>query len=145
MAALSSGAGDYRRYRDPLTVAAPESRDWDYRVTALIRAVDGDTFDLTLEKRMDFGFRLVEDKRWSSRFRLLGVDAVERNRAGGAAATRHAEDWIVSAIRDGSLRGQTFKTDNFGRWLIDLYRSDTGARLSASLVAAGYAVPYVPR
>ena len=117
-------------------------RDWDYRVVALVRAVDGDTFDLTLEKRMDFGFRLIEDKRWSARFRLLGINAPETNQAGGAAATAYAAGWINLAIGDDVLRGQTFKTDNFGRWLIDLYRLDTGVHLAQAMIDDGHGVRY---
>lgn len=118
------------------------TREWDYEVVALKRAVDGDTFDVTLHKQMDFGFYMIEDKFWSSRFRLLGVDAWETNEAGGAQATRDAQEWITQAIADGVLRGQTFKTDNFGRWLIDLYRSDTGEHLADVLLAKGDAVVY---
>lgn len=113
-------------------------RAWDYPVTALIRTVDGDTYDLTLSKTMDFGFRLIERKSWSSRFRLLGIDTPETNEAGGSAATGFANAWISSAIADGVLRGQTFKTDNFGRWLIDLYRSDTGESLRNALQGNGH-------
>lgn len=119
-----------------------EPRVWDYRVTELIRAVDGDTFDLTVEKRMDFGFRLIEDKTWSARFRLLNVDTWETNQAGGAAATRFADYWIRAAIQDDVLRGQTFKTDSFGRWLIDLYRTDTGEHLAEALILNGHGRAY---
>lgn len=115
-----------------------ELRTWDYRVTELIRAVDGDTYDLTLEKRMDFGFRLIEYKQWSARFRLLGIDTPEKNEAGGTYATDYARAWISIAISDDVLRGQTFKTDNFGRWLIDLYRADDQTKLSDALREAGY-------
>lgn len=113
-------------------------RDWDYRVVALVRAVDGDTYDLTLEKRIDFGFYLIEDKRWTSRFRLLGIDTPETNQAGGSAATRFATDWIQLAIADDVLRGNTFKTDSFGRWLINLYRADTSITLEFALRMAGH-------
>ena len=119
-----------------------EPRLWDYRVVELLRAVDGDTFDLTLSKVTDYGFRLIEDKRWAMRFRLLGVNTPETNEAGGAAATRFADNWIRTAISDDALRGQTFKTDNFGRWLIDLYRPDTGEHLSDALLDAGHAERY---
>ena len=122
-----------------------DARDWDYRVVALVRAVDGDTFDLTIEKRLDFGFRLIEDKQWTARFRLLGVNAPETNTAGGSAATTFAKEWIALAIADDVLRGQTFKTDNFGRWLIDLYRLDTGVHLGEAMIAAGQAVVYLPK
>ena len=121
-----------------------DPRVWDYAVTELIRAVDGDTFDLTVEKRQDFGFRLIEDKQWSTRFRLLGVNTPETNQAGGAAATEYAAAWIAAAIAVGGLRGQTFKTDNFGRWLIDLYRPDDGQHLAAALIRDGHGTTYPP-
>lgn len=117
-------------------------RTWDYEVVELVRAVDGDTFDLTLSKPMDFGFRLIEDKRWSTRFRLLGIDTYELNESGGAAAKLFAEAWISLAVQEKVLRGQTFKSDHFGRWLIDLYRSDTNTHLKDDLLDAGHGVPY---
>jgi endonuclease YncB( thermonuclease family) len=117
-------------------------RKWDYRVAEVLRVVDGDTFDLTLTKRMDFGFRLIEEKRWSTRFRLLGVDTYETNEAGGAAATETAAQWIRDAIEEDALRGQTFKSDNFGRWLIDLYRADTDEHLKDVLIREGHGTAY---
>jgi len=113
-------------------------REWDYRIAECIRTVDGDTFDLTLHKRMDFGFHLIEDKYWSARFRLLDIDAPETNQAGGAAATEFADTWIRDAIHDDVLRGQTYKTDHFGRWLIDLYRLDSGEHLEEAMREAGH-------
>lgn len=124
-------------------MATTEPRTWDYRIVALVRTVDGDTFDLTLEKRMDFGFRLIEDKRWSTRFRLLGVDTPELNQAGGAAARDYADAWIRDAIAADVLRGQTHKADNFGRWLIDLYRIDTGQHLAGALIDNGHGRLYL--
>lgn len=114
-----------------------DTREWDYRVVELVRPVDGDTYDLRLHKRMDFGFRLIEDKTWASRFRLLGIDTPEMNETGGAEAKLFATNWIIAAILEDVLRGQTFKTDNFGRWLIDLYRLDDGLHLSDLLRAEG--------
>lgn len=119
-------------------MSTPDFRVWDYRITELVRAVDGDTFDLTLEKRMDFGFRLVEDKRWTARFRLLDADTWEMNQAGGAAARGFADAWLRRAIQDDVCRGQTYKTDNFGRWLIDPYRADTYEHLSGALTRGGH-------
>lgn len=118
---------------------------YDYRVSELVRAVDGDTYDLTLHKRMDFGFRLIEDKYWSARFRLYNpgfyVDAFESNQPGGAAATAYARSWITSAIFDDVCRGVTYKTDNFGRWLIDLFRIDSLVHLADLLRSEGYTKP----
>lgn len=117
-----------------------EPRTWDYKVVALIRAVDGDTFDLTVEKRMDFGFYLHDNKRWSTRFRLLGINAPESRAYGGPDAAYYATAWITAAVGSDVLRGQTFKADSFGRWLIDLYRTDTGEHLADAMIAAGHGV-----
>lgn len=118
------------------------SRDWDYAVVQIIRVVDGDTYDLTLEKEMDFGFYLRESKRWSHRFRLLGADTPERGDANFSAATAFAEAWLAGALGAGMLRAQTFKADSFGRWLVDLYRIDTGTTLTRALIEAGLAEAY---
>jgi endonuclease YncB( thermonuclease family) len=115
-----------------------DDRQWDYQIVDLVRAVDGDTFDLTLTKRMDFGFHLRECKFWTTRFRLLDIDTWETNQAGGAAATNFAERWLEEALDAEVLRGQTHKTDHFGRWLIDLYRADSGNHLAEELAAAGH-------
>ncbi len=123
-----------------MTTAEP--RTWDYRVVGCVRVVDGDTFDLTVARTMDFGFRLIEDKRWSTRFRLLGINAPETNQAGGSAATAYAAGWIRIATEYDVLRGQTFKADNFGRWLIDLYRVDSGEHLAQSMIESGHGVTY---
>lgn len=122
-------------------MAADDLRVWDYGVSEVIRVVDGDTFDLRLTKRVDFGFRLIEEKSWATRFRLLGVDVFESNEAGGAKATRDAAAWLADAIAGDVLRGQTYKADNFGRWLIDLYRTDTGEHLADHLVSMGDVKP----
>jgi endonuclease YncB( thermonuclease family) len=116
-----------------------DQSEWDYRVTKCIRTVDGDTFDLTLNKTIpNFGFYLVQEMFWSTRFRLLDIDTWETNQAGGAAASLAADIWIKQSIIEGVLRGQTFKTDNFGRWLIDLYRTDTQIHLDDVLRAGGH-------
>lgn len=114
---------------------------WDFKVAVLKKVVDGDTFDLTVSKRVDtFGFYLVETKEWTTRFRLLGLDAWEKNEIGGPYATNFAWNWITAGIGADVLRGQTFKPDNFGRWLMDIYRTDTGEWLRDALIAGGHAV-----
>lgn len=120
-----------------VSVLNPE-RVYDYQVVDLIRTVDGDTYDLTLAKWVDVGFYLQERKTWSMRFRLLGYDTWETNQAGGAAATQLADQWIRAAIHDDVLRGQSFKTDHFGRWLIDLYRTDGQEHLGWALTQSGH-------
>lgn len=126
-----------RRHDQAVDSTVTDNRTWDYQIVECRRVVDGDTFDLTVTAQVDFGFRLIEDKRWTTRFRLLGGDAFELNEAGGSKARSDALNWISIAIIDKVLRGQTFKTDNFGRWLIDLYRTDTGEHLVDFLRSQG--------
>lgn len=135
----SAAAGE--RFPDARTSAVAEERTWDYEVVEVRRVVDGDTYDLTLSKRMDFGFRLTEEKRWSTRFRMLGGDAYETDEKGGAGATASARLWLSNALGAGVLRGQSYKPDDFGRWLLDLYRTDTGEHLNAALRATGWLKP----
>jgi endonuclease YncB( thermonuclease family) len=116
--------------------------DYDYQVTELVGVVDGDTFDLRLSRTVDFGFYLQQTCSWVTRFRLLGVDAVERSDARGSEATAFSGLWVKRAIDGPGLRGRTHKADHFGRWLIDLYRVDDGQRLADQLLATGLAVPY---
>lgn len=119
-----------------------EPRTWDYGVVILVKTVDGDTWQLTLEKTVDdFGFYLQDTKRWESRFRLVGVDIVELRQPRGYEARDYSDWWIRGAITADVLRGQTYKTDNFGRWLIDLYRTDTGEHLDDALRSAGFETP----
>lgn len=119
-------------------LAISEERVYDYQVIELIRAVDGDTYDLRLAKRINLGFYLRLTFDWAMRFRLLGADTWETNQAGGAAATQAAAEWLRLAINDDVLRGQTEKTDHFGRWLIDLYRTDSQEHLAKYLLDGGH-------
>lgn len=125
-------------------------RRYVYRVTALVKPQDGDTWDYTvtpIEGPYDPGFNDRVTYTTTKRFRLLGIDAVEARTQLGPAATAFAEQWIRAAIAAGVLEGESFKHDvttpdaSFGRWLIDLWRTDTGERLVDALRAAGYEKP----
>lgn len=135
-----------------MTVPRPR---WVWTVDKLIDAVDGDTWDLRLTRTYDYvldtGFHdeltVTVTSRKSARFRLFGVDAIESNQAGGSAATAFGEAWISDAIEAGVLEGESFRSDKylpdgqFGRWLIDLWRVDTGVHLRDALIAAGFQKP----
>jgi hypothetical protein len=120
---------------------------WDWRVTRLIRAVDGDTVDATLHRFIDKGFNVHEDWTFSARFRLFGIDVVETNETGGGSATRFTAAWFEAAIRDDVCRGISYKSEGlipdgaFGRWALEAYRLDTGERLADALRASGYEKP----
>lgn len=71
----------------------------------LLRAVDGDTIDVSL----DLGFAMSTIQR----LRLLGVDTPERGQPGFAQSTEELDRVLAT----GPLTVQTTKRDSFGRWL----------------------------
>lgn len=91
-----------------------------YRVTEIVKIVDGDTFDLVV----DPGFRLS----YADRFRLFGWDTPEiragseYERAQAQRARRVAAEWISGGA--GALMVRTHKADSFGRWLAEVFRED---------------------
>jgi hypothetical protein len=123
-------------------------RRYYYRVKALRKSVDGDTWDLTLvesEPPRDFGFTFIlPSPEFTPRCRIIGIDVVEKYTTLGPGARDFAEGWIRLAVSDDVLEGESFMHDtttpdaSFGRWLIDLWRIDTGARLVDALRTAGF-------
>lgn len=116
---------------------------YDYKVTQLVKVVDGDTYDLTVEKELDFGFQFHPTMRWTARFRLKDADTPERGEENYNQAIDFSRTWITHRLDRGVLRGTTFKPTTpmpdgaFGRWLIDLYDEQTTERLSNALKSAG--------
>lgn len=82
----------------------------------LIRVVDGDTYDL----HVDLGFHMY----MKSRFRLYGHDTPELRRgtefekAEGARAKEFVRCWFNARP---SFYIHTYKSDSFGRWLVDIF------------------------
>lgn len=103
---------------------------YDYRVTEVLRVIDGDS----VEVRADLGFRT--DAR--PKIRLVIVDTPERK-----DEPRYTEARQFSAAWLGRnwfrLRLTTFGKTTFDRWLGDIYNSETGETLSSALLQAGYA------
>lgn len=102
-----------------------------YPVREVVRVVDGDTVDLSVDLGFHIGIVV--------RFRLLGVNAPESRTATGPAATEFVKDWCRS---HSSLRVRTAKADSFGRWLAWLEPTDDGISLNEALLAAGHAVAF---
>lgn len=102
----------------------------------LVRVIDGDTVVLDL----DLGFY---QWRHGQSYRLLHINAPEMhvgglpNPAGGTA--RIALRDLIEPAK--TLIVQTVKSDNFGRFLIDLWAD--GVHVNEWMVAGGFAVPYV--
>lgn len=107
--------------------------------------VDGDTVDLEVDQGMHG--RRVE------RFRLASVNAPEKKGltlAAGLAAKAYVEQWLHQAgafsYTDPDawiLTIRTYKADDFGRYLADIWRLVDGSHLNADLVSSGHAVPYM--
>ncbi|MDN0187736.1 thermonuclease family protein [Staphylococcus arlettae] len=74
--------------------------------------VDGDTIDVIL----DFGFDISADRR----LRLLDVDTPERGQENYTEATEFVKDKVFNH----DVLVQTYKDDNFGRYLANVYYLD---------------------
>jgi len=110
---------------------------YDYEIENVVRVIDGDTFDLTVAWEVDHGFYLKERKRWTTRFRLYGIDIFEPSTILGREATKFAATWL--ADRAGILRATTYKPDSFGRWLADIYSGD--GKMRDAMREAGFMKP----
>ncbi len=88
--------------------------------------VDGDTVRLVL----DLGFYLQRDEQ---PYRLLRVNAPELNTAEGQTA----KNALIAFLADKTLMAHTQKSDNFGRFLAEVYADNVN--VSDWLVASGYA------
>jgi micrococcal nuclease len=98
---------------------------------AVDRWVDGDTVDLYV----DLGFHTYI----KTRFRLYGINTPERGEDLWREATDRAES-LAPVGTDVTI--DVFKTaDKYGRWLVNIHIGDT--TVNDSLVAAGFAVPYM--
>lgn len=114
--------------------------DYTYKVLEVIRVVDGDTIDC----RISVGFGIDA----TFRFRVFGIDAVEKRDPLGPAATDYTRRWLEDALFTGPLYVTTHKSSEvtngigdgaFGRWLGDFHDA-AGDHLGQALVDAGYAV-----
>jgi endonuclease YncB( thermonuclease family) len=107
---------------------------WDYTGT-ILRWVDGDTVIMRVEKVQDFGFRIIDRKEYTGRFRLAMVDTPERGEPGYEDATRAANRW---APVGESFPVTTYSEDSFGRWICDIMVEDS-TTISELLLVSGNA------
>lgn len=97
----------------------------------IIRWVDGDTVDLTV----DVGFHITVN----ARFRLWGIDTPERGHEKYAEARAFAERLAPAGA---SVNIATLKSaDKYGRYLVRIL-TDEGLYVAEELVKAGFAVNY---
>jgi endonuclease YncB( thermonuclease family) len=92
----------------------------------LVRVVDGDTLKLEI----DVGFNIT---RREASYRLLRINAPEMNTPEGQKAKTALEDYL----RGKALVVQTFKSDSFGRYLIECRAN--GESVNDWMVQSGFA------
>lgn len=99
----------------------------------LRRIVDGDTLDLDIDQGLHC--HRIE------RVRLLGVNCPEltgSTKAAGLKALGYVQAWLSGQ----SLVVETYKSDVFGRFLANIWRTSDGASLNEDLLSSGHAVAY---
>lgn len=109
--------------------------EYDYQVNKITKFGDGDSFWCVVEK--DMGFHITGQAL--IHVRVLHVDTPERGELNYREASAFTASWLTASI--GYLRVTSTKEDEFGRWLCEVYNSETGMRLSDALKAAGLVKP----
>lgn len=105
---------------------------YEYRAT-VIRVVDGDTVDLSV----DIGF----DVNINLRVRLAGIDAPERGKPGGAEATA----WLTEKLRprvNVLVKTEKDKREKYGRYLATIYLLGDVTHINQQMIEAGHALSY---
>jgi micrococcal nuclease len=92
----------------------------------LIRVVDADTLKLEI----DVGFNMT---RREASYRLLRINAPEMSTPEGKAA----KAFLEGLLADKALVVQTFRSDSFGRYLIEIRAN--GESVNDYLVQSGHA------
>ena len=115
---------------EPVVLSVKGPAMYEYRAT-IDRVIDGDTVDTT----MSLGF----DTYRKERFRILGIDAWEKNTKVGKEALAFAKNliegktFIVKTTKD--------KKDKYGRYLVAITLAD-GKDFGQLMIEKKYAVPY---
>lgn len=138
-------------------VKDPPSMDAPYVYNAiLVRVLDGDTARLKLwrpfKAEWDFGFYIKEEihsvRSIEMNCRMLGINTPEIHgvskdiQAKGQAAAAE----LTRLLGLGEIRAKTAKPDKYGRWLADLWVTDSDGKVThvnSWLVEHGYAISYM--
>jgi micrococcal nuclease len=119
-------------------MTALPAQPWFYRAK-LIRLIDGDTLIVELDQGLHT-YRV-------ERLRLLRCNAPEIHGAtkmAGLAATAYTTAWLAAAGSDPwPLTIETYRTDDFGRYLAEVWRLADGANLSDDLLSSGNATAFM--
>ncbi len=97
------------------------------------RVVDGDTIDADI----DLGLHCHRLER----LRLLGVNCPEMH-GDTKAAGEMAKEFVIAWLDGADIVLQTYKSDSFGRFLANVWRTSDGASLNDDLISSGNAVVF---
>jgi micrococcal nuclease len=112
-------------------------QQWVYRARCE-RLIDGDT----IIARLDMGLHVERVER----IRLSFINAPEMGTPEGRAAQTFALGWmaVAATVAPYPLLIETFKTDDYGRWLGTIWRAIDAACLNDDMLTTGHAVQYPP-
>lgn len=116
---------------------------YTYRVASVARVIDGDTFDLDLDLGFYAQLRIRVRLEDIDTYEVYGKNAHEK----GVPGRDFAAAWMQERVGRGTLRIKTSKLNPstpiadgaFGRWMADVYDSETNDHLADELRAAGFA------
>lgn len=102
----------------------------------LIRVIDGDT----IVADIDLGFNITLN---SQHIRLLGIDTPEI-RGASFNQGKAVKEFVADFLKDKKLRIHSYKKDNFGRLLADIfyYQDDEWYSLCNLLISSEMGEPY---
>lgn len=100
----------------------------------LVRAVDGDTYDIDV----DLGFKLTQ----RIRVHLYGIDCSELNSTDPVERACRARDWVQNRFGGMPIRVNTIRPASFGRWearVCITLEEGWSCELADLLIAEGFA------
>jgi endonuclease YncB( thermonuclease family) len=117
----------------------------DYTYYAYVHHwVDGDTVDLDIVVKLDFGFHHYSTDLWKLRMRLNGLDTPENGQVNHDEATAFSEAHapVGSLLRAKMTKMPTSyaNTEKYGRYLVELFAN--GEDVNDALIASGLAKKY---
>ena len=115
-----------------------DKTDFSYRVSKVVKIIDGDTIDVIL----DLGFDIM----YKSRVRLFGIDTPESRTSDktekkyGLMSKKFLQDALKNATKISIKTYKGEETGKFGRILGDVFCD--GKSVNMALCKAGHAVQY---
>lgn len=114
-------------------------------------AYDGDTVYLDLDRGMHDWCLSRAGSRHPRSYRLLDIDAPELRPLVTRQAATEARDYLLSLLgpldTEAQVIAQTYRAkddDDFGRYLVHLWRASDGLSINRAMIDSGHAVGFSP-